>query len=187
MAWLVAVLLFTLFPLESDNPFMFLAEILTLGKTSIYPLILGLFGGIALLFWAGRRRMGIAIPVAALLIGLPVYDLIPSELPLRIRVSYFIRQGELESIRKKVLADPSRDWKSPVEVDRGNPVRVGYGMGGIIDNWYGFVWDPTDKLANEDSGSYLRNGTRTEMTRLFGGDLVSAARVSGHWYWCTFT
>ena len=74
------------------------------------------------------------------------------------------------------------------EVDAGPPLRVAFPQpGGIIDNWEGVVWDPTDVVR---SATGWRDGTYTASPvakALFGGDLVACRHVIDHFYRCWFT
>jgi hypothetical protein len=72
-------------------------------------------------------------------------------------------------------------------VEKGPPVRVAFPKNGIIDNWWGVIYDPSDAVA-QATGWNFETG-RQEFTAppkirtLFGGDLVSCCRL----YSCTFT
>jgi hypothetical protein len=67
-------------------------------------------------------------------------------------------------------------------VDVGPPIRLAFPKDGIIDNWRGVVYDPTDVVARAQGFS-----APAEITALFGGDLVSCRHLYRHYYFCGFT
>lgn len=74
-------------------------------------------------------------------------------------------------------------------VDPGPPIRVAFNPAGLLDNWSGIIFDPTDVVMQAD-GFDLRAGKYVapdEVTKLFGGDLVSCRKLWGHFYDCSFT
>jgi hypothetical protein len=76
-------------------------------------------------------------------------------------------------------------------VDQGPPVRVAFPKDGIIDNWWGVIYDPSDAVAqakgwNFDTGEQVFTAP-PEIRTLFGGDLVSCWRLYRHYYSCSFT
>jgi hypothetical protein len=77
-------------------------------------------------------------------------------------------------------------------VEPGPPLRVAFPLpGGILDNWEGVVYDPSDEvlIAGEirpDLSNW--NEPRFRAIRMwFGGELRYAERVTGHFYRCWFT
>ena len=76
-------------------------------------------------------------------------------------------------------------------VDNGPPVRVAFPKEGIIDNWWGVIYDPSDAVAqakgwNFDTGKQVFTAS-PEVRTLFGGDLVSCWRIYRHYFACSFT
>lgn len=76
-------------------------------------------------------------------------------------------------------------------VDAGPPVRIAFPKQGIIDNWAGIVYDPSDVVA-QATGWNFDNGKQSftappDVRSLFGGDLVSCWRLYRHYYSCSFT
>ncbi len=74
----------------------------------------------------------------------------------------------------------------------GQRVRVAFiWPGGIVDNWYGVVFDPTDELAQVSDGKGARDELGfigdTRIKRWFGGDLIRCERIERQWYFCWFT
>jgi hypothetical protein len=76
-------------------------------------------------------------------------------------------------------------------VDVGPPVRVAFPKDGIVDNWWGIVYDPTDAVAQakgwEFDGGEQRFTAPQQVKALFGGDLVSCRHLYKHYYSCSFT
>lgn len=76
-------------------------------------------------------------------------------------------------------------------VDYGTPIRVAFPKGGIIDNWYGVVYDPSDEVAQAKGADFGPGGqgftAPPEVRALFGGDLVSCWRIYRHYHMCSFT
>ncbi len=80
--------------------------------------------------------------------------------------------------------------KFRTRVDCNSPRRVAIPMpGGIIDNWVGIVYDPTGLVmqANKVPMADLKNPKYAYVVGLFGGDMISARHLFGHWYVCSFT
>ncbi len=74
--------------------------------------------------------------------------------------------------------------------------RVSFSWGGIIDNWYGIIYDPSGKImrCNEsdprfpDQGSEVPEDKELSQIRMvFGGLLYKAEHLGGHWYLTWFT
>lgn len=73
--------------------------------------------------------------------------------------------------------------------DRGPPLRVAFNPEGILDNWSGIVFDPSQDVVNAapfDPASG-NGGARQSITSLFGGDLVRCRRLGGSYFFCSFT
>ena len=69
------------------------------------------------------------------------------------------------------------------EVDPGPPVRLAFSWGGgILDNWYGIVFDPTGNVLKVNDATQAR-----QVSMLFGGRMTYAEHVWGPWYFCSFT
>ena len=91
----------------------------------------------------------------------------------------------------RIQVTQGRYWFVRFEVDPGPPVRVAFPyVGGIIDNWQGTVYDPTDALASahgwRPTTGYGAQG-KAEIEALFGGDLVKCRPLADHFYRCSFT
>jgi hypothetical protein len=74
-------------------------------------------------------------------------------------------------------------------VDPGPPVRVAFNPEGFLDNWSGIIFDPSGIVMRAD-GFDPKTGefaAPDEVTKLFGGDLVSCRSLGGDYYYCNFT
>ena len=75
--------------------------------------------------------------------------------------------------------------------------RVSFSWGGIIDNWYGIIYDPSGKImrVNESDPRFQSQDPSTpkvdeelgKIKMIFGGVLYKAEKLSNHWYLCWFT
>ena len=75
--------------------------------------------------------------------------------------------------------------------------RVSFSWGGMIDNWYGIIYDPSGKIMriNESDPRFPDQNPDTtnedkelwKIRMIFGGVLYKAERLSDHWYLCWFT
>ncbi len=100
---------------------------------------------------------------------------------LAVNVRFRISQSHFEERLQSVLASDSAAKADDVAgVEGTTSKRVAfYWFRGVTDNWVGLVFDPTDSLAEP---RFSRG-----QAQYFGGDLVSARHLNGHWYLCTFT
>ncbi|MED6299366.1 MAG: hypothetical protein VX860_04680 [Verrucomicrobiota bacterium] len=74
--------------------------------------------------------------------------------------------------------------------------RVSFSWAGIMDNWYGIIYDPSGKImrCNESDPRFPGQGTEvpedkelSQIRMVFGGVLYKAEKLSDHWYLCWFT
>lgn len=73
-------------------------------------------------------------------------------------------------------------------VDAGPPIRVAFVWDGIIDNWYGPVYDPSGKVLEANKlKSNWEDPSLADIKKLFGGDMVGCRHLTGPWYFCSFT
>jgi hypothetical protein len=77
------------------------------------------------------------------------------------------------------------------QTEKGSELRMAFSWGGILDNWYGVVYDPTGLVLQvnadrTDSPQARAPGSRNA-NELFGGVLYSARPLGGHWYMCYWT
>ena len=72
--------------------------------------------------------------------------------------------------------------------------RVAFSWGGMIDNWYGIVYDPSGKIlrCNESDPRFpdqdpMDDEELNKIRMIFGGVLYKVEKLSDHWYMCWFT
>ena len=103
---------------------------------------------------------------------------------------------------KKISSNGSVNGISyDTEVD---PVmRVSFSWGGILDNWKGIIYDPTNKLSKTAKNNQIHINYRdrnslttadeeyiketTELKLLFGGVIYKVKKMGNNWYLCWFT
>lgn len=98
-----------------------------------------------------------------------------------------------EARRDIIKRDGSSIYQSAYGVryilDAGPPLRVAFSDGGgPLDQWGGFVYDPSGRVAQ--ARGFTDQGTLTAPARvrtLFGGDMVSCSHLTGSYYYCIFT
>ena len=82
-------------------------------------------------------------------------------------------------------------------------MRVSFSWGGILDNWRGIIYDPTNELSTiaENNQIHINSGDRnsltpadeeyiketTELKLLFGGVIYKVKKMANNWYLCWFT
>ena len=82
-------------------------------------------------------------------------------------------------------------------------MRVSFSWGGILDNWRGIIYDPTNELSTiaENNQININSGDRnsltpadeeyiketTELKLLFGGVIYKVKKMANNWYLCWFT
>ena len=103
---------------------------------------------------------------------------------------------------KKISSNGSLNGISyNTEVDPA--MRVSFSWGGIIDNWRGIIYDPTNELSTiaENNQIHINSGDRnsltpadeeyiketTELKLLFGGVIYKVKKMGNNWYLCWFT
>lgn len=75
-------------------------------------------------------------------------------------------------------------------IERGPPVRIAFPQPvGVADNWGAVIHDPSDGVATARGwGSRPGEHTiRADLHELWGGDLLTCSRITGHYYRCWFT
>jgi hypothetical protein len=83
----------------------------------------------------------------------------------------------------------------PYQSENEPEFRVSFSWGGIIDNWYGVIYDPSGKImrCNESEPSLLPLQSSSDEKELhqirmiFGGVLYKAEHLGDHWYLGWFT
>lgn len=153
----------------------------------------GLTGIVLLIALLVRRHPRNAIALVLITTALLVFWAPINALGDRLSFSIMLRSGS--PAYAQVVADPNlfprRGTSRGLDyiVDDGPPRRVAFISGGLLDNWTGVVYDPTDRVV-EAKGWDRVSGELTapeDIKGLFGGDLVQCRRITGHWYRCSFT
>ncbi|WP_333591186.1 hypothetical protein [Brevundimonas sp.] len=75
-------------------------------------------------------------------------------------------------------------------IERGPPVRIAFPQPvGVADNWGAVIHDPSDAVATARgwTGKPPKHTVRSDLQELWGGDLLSCRRITGHYYRCWFT
>ena len=109
----------------------------------------------------------------------------------------------IEKIKtKKISSNGSVNGISyDTEVDPA--MRVSFSWGGILDNWKGIIYDPTNELSKiaENNQIHINSGERKQLTPdeeryiketaelklLFGGVIYKVKKMGNNWYLCWFT
>ncbi|WP_156459697.1 hypothetical protein [Brevundimonas sp. Root1279] len=76
-------------------------------------------------------------------------------------------------------------------VEPGPPVRVAFPQPvGVADNWSAVIHDPSDAVLTArgwGAGGAGEYTARPYVQELWGGDLLTCTRITGHWHRCWFT
>ena len=158
------------------------------------------------LIFRNRDLIMIASLVALLLVGVISYgtnfttDLGDKLRFLRYEKKYVQIIEKIET--KKISSNGSVNGISyDTEVD---PVmRVSFSWGGIIDNWKGIIYDPTNELSKIAKNNQIHINYRdrksltpadeeyiketTKLKLLFGGVIYKVKKMGDNWYLCWFT
>jgi hypothetical protein len=122
-----------------------------------------------------RSRRTVVVAVLVMLVGVAWMS------PLRQVASVYARALIDVRSNSEIVEDLRRGKQASCAshdrciVDRSGDLRVAFVWDGIVDNWYGMVYDA--------QGSVLDIGASKDA---FGGDLVSSRHLWGPWYFCTF-
>mgnify|MGYP006089342815 CR=1 FL=1 len=162
---------------------------------------LGLISVIQLIIILRKKRNRFAaICLAALLaIGCISYgtDLI-KDLGLKLRFYRF--KSAYSEIVENVKSETGPQKGNHLGIDYRSEIdpvfRVIFPWAGIVDNWYGIIYDPSGKVlrCNESDPRFPGPGSKapkdTELSQIrmvFGGLLYKAEHLGNHWYLCWFT
>ncbi|MGQ3040610.1 MAG: hypothetical protein ACT6TH_03970 [Brevundimonas sp.] len=109
------------------------------------------------------------------------------------RISFQTNRAAYEEVVQRAHALPQSGALGDVryQIERGPPTRIAFPQPvGIADNWGAVIHDPSDAVLTargwgaEGAGDFT---VRADLQRLWGGDLLSCARITGHWHRCWFT
>ncbi len=175
--WNVAFSLSAAFPVST---FGILIRVL------IWPAALALLVVSAFVFLAYQPRRALILP-AILLSTLPLQWSFGATLALQARLAF---------IRPQLMAEVQRIHAAALTGvhTSGGDIRVEYTAspllppiafidGGLLDNWCGYVYDPTNTLDNLANHSPLPDPA----AQWFGGRMTSARRLGSGWFYCSFT
>lgn len=196
-AWCLVGLLLAFF----DRPLRDALWVLTLGVWGLY-VVLGAALFLALL-WPlrlGRPRL-LAFSAASIpVIAVVLVFVVPRVAAAGDRFQFAHRFARLEPQYEAIVAAVSKAQpfvqRGTINgiayvVDSGPPVRVAFAQpGGILDNWEGVVYDPSDSVRAARGWERGVPGDYTapsSIRQLFGGDLVECRVVATHFYRCWFT
>jgi hypothetical protein len=117
---------------------------------------------------------------------------------LKIQIQFRSHKARYESILAELRRQPARERGHHLvdgihcEVEPSPTLRVAFVLpGGILDNWNGFVYDPTGevlgiKALKKDFSNWNDDRFR-KIRMLFGGELCYCRHIEGDWYLCGFT
>jgi hypothetical protein len=196
--WLLATALLWLGSATIDSGFVFIPFILIFG-----PLWLG--AGVILLALSFERRFRwqATIVRCTLLVGvMATAFLFGAQLSqwgsrVALRIQFAWRRPDVEHLHADIQAGRLHPAKGNNKAsfgdylfDAGPPVRLAVSLGGIIDNWCGFVRDPTGVVMTPDASIPFEEGNTTQVRKaryLLGGYLVSCRPLAPPYYHCCFT
>lgn len=78
-----------------------------------------------------------------------------------------------------------------MEVEPGPPLRAVFPQWGIMDNWWGIIYDPSGFV--EEANKFKSDWSNWDdpelqkVKKLFGGDMVKCDKLEEGWYLCSFT
>lgn len=153
-----------------------------------------LFAGLALclaMMWRRRWLKAATLAVGCALILLAPLPAIGSH--LWFRISFEANRAAYEEIVERAHALPQSGMLGDVRyrIERGPPTRIAFPQPvGIADNWGAVIHDPSDAVLTAlgwGAGGAGDFTARVDLQRLWGGDLLSCARITGHWHRCWFT
>jgi hypothetical protein len=167
------------------------AIIIGLGLLSIVQLIITIrkkhnrFAGICL---------GVLLTISSISYGT---DFI-KELGLKLR--FYRLKSAYSEIVENVKSEPGPQKGNHLGIDYRSEIdpvfRVTFPWAGIVDNWYGIIYDPSGKVlrCNESDPRFPGPGPKapedkelSQIRMVFGGLLYKAERLGNHWYLCWFT
>jgi energy-coupling factor transporter transmembrane protein EcfT len=155
-------------------------------------------GALLSVFWlitAWKDRVWRAPAVALLLMGVLTYGFLTESERLGLYAKFYLNKWSYESKVAEIIqlsgnksVSEINDQLKACYVDPGPPIRVAFVWDGIIDNWYGPVYDPSGKVleANKFKSNW-DDPSLAGIKKLFGGDMVGCRHLTGPWYFCSFT
>ena len=158
------------------------------------------------LIFHNRNPMTIASLVGLLFVGVISYGTnFTTDLGDKLRFNRY-KKGYVEIINKIKVNEISAKGKFEginYDSETNKVTRVSFSWGGILDNWKGIVYDPTNELSKiaENNGihiNYIKGKSltpaekqyikeTTELKMLFGGVIYKVKKMRDNWYLCWFT
>ena len=162
--------------------------VLGLGLQGIWALV-GVLLCLSLLFTGRWRHAGAVALVAAVVILSPLASWGGQAW---FWISFKQHHGVYREIVAQAASLPSEGAVRGVKyrIEPGPPARIAFPQPvGVADNWGAVVHDPSDAVTTakgwgERPGDYT---VRADLQELWGGDIVSCSRITGHYYRCWFT
>ena len=109
------------------------------------------------------------------------------------RLSFEMHRPSYEAVLEDVatLPDSGEIRSMRYWIERGPPARIAFPQPtGVTDNWSAAVHDPSDAVLTARGWGVGGGGdvtVREDLESLWGGDLLSCTRITGHWHRCWFT
>lgn len=135
-----------------------------------------------------RRRSPVILVCAAASIGVLSWFF---GMPIALQARYMFLRDTLTSERERLASGHRGTYWSERAIDvDGNKAQipselpVAFVDGGLLDNWSGFVFDPTGQLAAAPR-QYPK--MPLPMRTWFGGDMTYALPLGNGWFYCWFT
>lgn len=171
--WAAGVIMLTVFLYDIEEKIRFLYDILAM---------LTWFGGLVILALCLKRSFrDRSALVGCAIVGISGAAALNYSDFLSVDVRFRLTQSHYETRLREILAsDHIAGSDDVVGIEGTGERRVAFiWIRGVTDNWVGLIHDPSDSLLDET----LSSG----QSDYFGGRLVSARHLNGHWYLCDFT
>lgn len=112
-------------------------------------------------------------------------------MPIALQARFMFLRDTLTNERERLSSGHRGTYWSERAIDaEGNKALISSALpvafvdGGLLDNWSGFVFDPTGQLATAPR-QYQK--MLLPMRTWFGGDMTSALPLGNGWFYCWFT
>ena len=158
------------------------------------------------LIFHNRNPMTIASLVGLLFVGVISYGTnFTTDLGDKLRFNRY-KKEYVEIIDKIKLNEVSAKGKFEginYDSETNKLTRFSFSWGGLLDNWKGIVYDPTNQLSKiaENNGIHINSikgkpltpaekqhiKETTELKMLFGGVIYKVKKMRDNWYLCWFT
>ena len=129
------------------------------------------------------------LPIAVTVVA-PLIDRVAARSAFELRRSDYQSAVDMVNGSRAAMNGGTTARGTTFLVDAGPPRRVAFVTNpGVVDNWAGVIYDPTDAVASAQAPSWTEAGAAVspEVRELFGGDIVSCRHIDDHFYRCGFT